>query len=132
MRRTFITVFLSGFILFTIVDHLKIIGSSSNEIDNLNQVLTPVKTLLDNQPIISLIANKEDYALYYQTQFILVPTIVENKVSDNDTLLVIEKKSEKKISFARDRYTILFSDSNQTYNVFLIVKPIGDDPHSNF
>lgn len=54
-------------------------NSSRNSVDYLNQSLSSVKKLTNHSKI-SLIATEDDYLeLYYQTQFSLVPNIVEKR-----------------------------------------------------
>ncbi len=113
---------LLGSIFSILIYHLHVIHKNSNEIDNLNQILTPVKSLLVEQSNISLISDKQDLALYYRTQFLLVPVIVENQVFENDTILVIEKKGGKKFKCPFDKFKILFSGSNDEYKIFLCIK----------
>ncbi len=121
MQKTLLIALL-GSILSIVIYHLNTVHSSTNQIDNLHQLLNPVKSLLVNQPNISIIADKKDVALYYQTQFILVPTIVERKLSGNDTILIIEKKEGKTFDCPFDNFKILFSSLNEDYNIVLCTR----------
>ncbi len=98
-------------------------NSSRNSVDYLNQSLSSVKKKLTNHSKISLIATEDDYLeLYYQTQFSLVPNIVEKKEIDNDTIIVIERYKTKKTDLLFSNYTIIQSDSNSMFYVTLCSK----------
>jgi hypothetical protein len=122
MKKVYLTISLITTLIFLFIFLLKF-NSSRNSVDYLNQSLSSVKKKLTNHSKISLIASEDNYLeLYYQTQFSLVPNIVEKKEIDNDTIIVIERHKTKKTDFIFSNYTIIQSDSNSMFYVTLCSK----------
>ena len=122
MKKVYLIISLIMTLFFLFIFILKF-NSSRNSVDYLNQSLSSVKKKLTNHSKISLIATEDDYLeLYYQTQFSLVPNIVEKKEIDNDTIIVIERYKTKKTDLLFSNYTIIQSDSNSMFHVTLCSK----------
>jgi len=86
-------------IIFSILLSIRIgeIKEEKNNITKLEQVFFPILKLQRKDFTASYISNNSSTELYYQTQFVFSPIIIENN-TDNDTILyLLDKQIDNKI-----------------------------------
>jgi hypothetical protein len=92
-------------------------------ISDLEEIMLPIKSSISLNSIFSYKSNNPSIELYYSTQFVLVPIIVENNET-NDTILLLEDLNiQKPIDFSNaNEYKTIQSYSNKKFKALLLKK----------
>ncbi len=110
------------FIITLLIGNTNSIYKKKTIIDDLEEVLTPIKASLDPNSIVGFRSNNNSSELYGQTQFIVVPVIINNKI--NDTMLLIDDltSSQRIDSSLIHNFKILQKHSNNKFSALLLKK----------
>lgn len=113
--------FILSLIAVILIRNLSHISQSKTIINDLEDVLLPVKSSINYNSVISYESNNISEELYYRTQFVMVPIILENDKM-NDTLLFIEDLEYQNANenLNPNEYITLQTSSNKKFRVILM------------
>jgi hypothetical protein len=92
-------------------------------VNDLEEIMLPIKSSISLNSIISYKSNNPTYELYYRTQFVMAPIIVENNETNATILLVEDLNIQKPIDFSNaNEYKTIQSYTNKKFKVLLLKK----------
>jgi hypothetical protein len=90
---------------------------------DLEEIILPIKSSISLNSIISYKSNNTSLELFYRTQFVMVPIIVENNETNATILLVEDLNIQKPINFSNaNEYKTIQSYTNKKFKVLLLKK----------
>jgi hypothetical protein len=104
-----------------LLNHFADISSTITDVEDLEVALREVKKIVPPEKKIALASSVNDLGLYYRTQFVLAPLVLQNSVGPGDLILYLEHKSVSPLP-PLDSSGLLYQKETQNYRVALATR----------